>query len=221
MKNGEVLQVVERLPEGKYLAATVFENGQLGDRRIINSRQIHDSAVISGGRVRRTGYAPTCTIPQGHPYFVSPEQAMRTVPVMADEINFEAMDDAALLAFANKIQAQAASLTDMFEKAKDEMRSRQPRAGVTVHNGVTLEAQYKRKFNPGRANDLLSREQIRRITVEKLDGPKAKALLSAEDYEKVSDAQKPAIAIRFATEKDLEKVAEAALEDSQNESMDF
>lgn|SRR5690554_172694 len=119
-----------------------------------------------------------------------------------DETQIQNLSDDALLNLAHKKVVEAENAKQEADNLKDEIRRRfngiktaikpsQPNAGFEV------KLTYPRKFNEGLARDLLNADELAQITVEKLDGRKAKDLFGKIQYELMTKEDTPRVSFKI------------------------
>lgn len=209
MTNGHAVKVVDEEKDGRITIATQTISGRLVGMRKVASTAVRSTYLTLMGKPWKTGYVPADQIPAGHPF--APPSSTGNVSSMDEEIDFTNMDNEELAAFAASRLTQAAILTKLADAAKDEIRRRKPRKGVTVFGNTAIVAKYPESFNADLAKDRLTPAQYEAICVSKPDATRAKKILGGADsplYKSVCKPGKAALEVRPATDKDHQAAAD-------------
>lgn len=204
MENGSIIRVLED-NDGRTVVATVTLTGALTNQRPINSRSLHLDYKNTSGNPWKTGYVLAEQLPDDHEFAFRPARAA-TISVPREAPAFEDMSTVELMEFTNRRLAEARLANDLAEKAKEEIRNRAPRNGVTVLGGVAMAVSRPQRFDPALAKERLNANQYAAICVTKADATKAKKILGEDSplYKSLCTEGKARLEIRSATDADYE-----------------
>lgn len=202
VENGSVIKVLED-DNGRTVVATVTITGRLINQRRMNGTSLHLSFLNNMGKPWKTGYVKADQLPENHEFAYRPARAA-TISVPTEDPEFSDMTTEALAAFASRYLAQAKLATDLAEKAKEEIRRREPRNGVTILGDTAVVASRPMRFDAALAAANLNRRQLEAISVTKPDATLAKKILGADTplYRSVCKEGKITLTIRPATDDD-------------------
>lgn len=160
----------------------------------------NDKTVV--GTVTITGRVIN-QLPENHEYAYRPARAA-TISVPTEDPEFSDMADEDLAEYANRRLAEAKLASDLAEKAKEELRNRKPRNGVTIFGNTAVVASRPMRFDAALAKANLNRRQLDAISVSKPDATLAKKVLGADTpvYRSVCKEGKITLTIRTATDED-------------------
>lgn len=212
MENGSVIKVLDDT-DGQTVVATVTLTGRLTNQRRMNGTSLHLNYKNTKGELWKTGYVKADQLPADHPYAYRPARAA-TISVPTEDPEFADMSTQALAEFANIRLAEAKLASDLAERAKEELRKRQPRTGTTILGNVAVIAARPRRFDADLAKQKLTSSQLAAISVTKPDATLAKKVLGkdSELYGSVCKEGKATLTIRNASDEDRQaaEIAETA-----------
>lgn len=200
MKNGSTIKVLEDTGADPISVATIMLNGTLTNRRPMDRSNLHTAYRNKSGDPWETGYVKADALPANHPYAYQASH-VDAVPLPS----FSGMSTQELLEFANRRLAEASRAKELADRAKAEIRKRQPTKGITVLGDVTLETSYPNRFNADLAKEKLTPEQYAAICVTAPDAERAKQVLGGKDsplYRSVCKTGDATLKIRAATDED-------------------
>lgn len=205
VENGSVIKVLEDTG-GQTIVATVTLTGRLTNQRRMNGTSLHLSYLNNMGKPWKTGYVKADQLPENHPYAYRPARAS-TIQVPTEDPEFSDMTTEALAEYANRRLAEAKLASDLAEKAKEELRNRKPRNGVTILGDTAVVASRPMRFDAALAKANLNKRQLDAISVAKPDATLAKKVLGENSpvYRSVCKEGKITLTIRTATDEDRQK----------------
>lgn len=202
VENGSVIKVLEA-GNDKTVVGTVTITGRVINQRTMGDASLHTSYLNSTGKPWKTGYVKADQLPENHEYAYRPARAA-TISVPTEDPEFSDMADEDLAEYANRRLAEAKLASDLAEKAKEELRNRKPRNGVTIFGNTAVVASRPMRFDAALAKAKLNRRQLDAISVSKPDATLAKKVLGADTpvYRSVCKEGKITLTIRTATDED-------------------
>ena len=206
VENGSVIKVLDASSRGTVVVGTVTITGRVINQRTMGDASLHTSYLNSTGKPWKTGYVKADQLPENHPYAYRPARAA-TISVPTEDPEFSDMTTEALAEYANRRLVEAKLATDLAEKAKEELRKRQPRNGVTIFGNTAVVASRPMRFDAALAKANLNKRQLDAISVSKPDATLAKKVLGADSpvYRSVCKEGKITLTIRTATDEDRQK----------------
>ncbi|MBQ6358832.1 MAG: hypothetical protein IJI97_07795 [Clostridia bacterium] len=203
VENGSVIKVLDASSRGTVVVGTVTITGRVINQRTMGDASLHTSYLNSTGKPWKTGYVKADQLPENHPYAYRPARAA-TISVPTEDPEFSDMTTEALAEYANRRLVEAKLATDLAEKAKEELRKRQPRNGVTIFGNTAVVASRPMRFDAALAKANLNKRQLDAISVSKPDATLAKKVLGADSpvYRSVCKEGKITLTIRTATDED-------------------
>lgn len=118
-----------------------------------------------------------------------------------DETKIQNLDDDALLALALEAVIEAEVAKKKADDFKDEIRRRYDGTKTAIrpsqpNAGFEVQLTYPRRFSEDLARDLLNDQELAQITVEKLDGKKAKELFGKDQYDLMTKSDTPRVGFK-------------------------
>lgn len=161
------------------------------------------SYLKNAGKPWKTGHVKADQLPANHEHAYRPARDA-TISVPTEDPEFSDMTDEDLAEYANRRLAEAKLASDLAEKAKEELRNRKPRNGVTIFGNTAVVASRPMRFDAALAKANLNRRQLDAISVSKPDAALAKKVLGADTpvYRSVCKEGKITLTIRTATDED-------------------
>jgi hypothetical protein len=131
------------------------------------------------------------------------------------------MTDESLAEFTSRRLAEAKLLSALAEKAKEEIRRRTPRSGVTIFGSTAVVASRPMRFSADLARAALNKRQLEAISVTSPDATLAKKVLGPDSplYRSVCKEGRITLAVRPATDDDRQAagLADTAASVADNE----
>lgn len=202
-ENGSVVKVLEDTGSHVVVATVTF------DGRLTNQRRMNSASLRNAARNRKTGYVrlnlKADQLPGDHEFAYRPA-SRQPMPVPDGDLDFSSMSDEDLAEFARRRLAEEKLAGYLANKAKEELRKREPRTGVTVLGDTAVVASRPHRFDASLAKKVLNRRQLEAISVTVPDASLAKKVLGADSplYRSVCTEGKIRLEIRPATDEDRE-----------------
>lgn len=205
--NPRTKKLVEVLNEGpaEFTIVTVTDDGY-GRRRKVSAHSFHDGYLNSEGRPHSTGYVPVNTLPGDHPH------AMKTEMTRMEMLEaLDGMDSAELSQLIYDQQKVMENAKTLIDRAKVLAKARRTESGVELHGDVAMVFSEDSKFDALTAARVLSKEQLRSISVPKPDATLAKRVLGehSELYKACKKSNGFKLTVREAT--DADRLVELAM----------
>lgn len=110
-----------------------------------------------------------------------------------EEYNFPSMTNEQLAAAAHTLNLRASALKALADAAKREIRSRHPEGTAFDYGNVRVVVSRPKVFSSDKANEVLTDEELERITVTSLSGTLAKKAFGEDTYDLMTEPGTPRI----------------------------
>lgn len=212
-RTGEVIEAVGTDAELTKIE-TITATGARIRRRAVKTTSLKQGLTTRRGAEWKSAYVAVTALPEGHPLAPAvveekaPEQTASVSEVSFMEPDLKGLSDEELSVYANGRRAEKALAEHYLDNAKKELKSRFRTPGPLIQGNVYLEVSTNRRFDPKRAQSVLSPEEYEAILVPKPDPALARETLSEERYTEVCKDHGNKLEIRTVTDEDRLRLRE-------------
>lgn len=225
LANGSVIEVVEIVDNFKVRVGTLVDSNGIDttQRRLreISRDKLFTSATKDNGKPRTSGWVPYAEATTKTALTVSTQAAPATTkkehvvtaqinePSVHDEIDLESLPKEALIQYAHDLDIKAKRAKEEADKAKEELKRRSKRPGVTIVGDTVYDLGRNMNFSQALAVKKLTSEQLAMVSVTttEVDPKKAQAVFGKESelYKSLLvPADNYTLKLRTVTDKDLD-----------------
>lgn len=206
VKTGVVIEVTS-LDGTDAQVATVLATGATVKPRTLKVSSLHGESTTARGTERASGYVALHALPAGHPFAPAPQAAEKTRDSFRAP-DFSVMSDEEVSDYANARKAERDLAEDLHDKAKKELKNRNPEARPYIFGNVYVGISTNHRFDPALAKQMLTSAEYAAILKPKPDATLAKEVLGEARYSQICKDHGNKVEVRFATDKDRMKLAE-------------